>query len=206
MRDGCTAISAGMGGVVAVSALAPLYKCARYCEQFSSSLAVMARSLGIPARVSMGYVSGEYNPFTGLYEVRANDAHAGVEVYFPGYGWSTFDPTPSFDSNPWQYEAQSNVQGGKVFGFLAEKTGRSPGSGFRCRGNPHARRGPSRPGEHHRCRASNQRNILTRGLLAKVPRKSSPRACRAAISQGLRCPALQPVSAGSSVAGRGRCS
>ncbi len=94
-----------------------------YCEQFSSSLAVMARSMGIPARVATGYVSGEYNPFTGLYEVKASDAHAWVEVYFPGYGWSTFDPTPSFDSTPWQYEAASNVQGSKVFGFLAGKTG-----------------------------------------------------------------------------------
>ncbi len=93
-----------------------------YCEQFSSSLAVMARTLGIPARVATGYVPGEYNPFTGLHEVQASDAHAWVEVYFPGYGWSTFDPTPSFDSTPWQYEAKSNVQGGKVFGFLAEKT------------------------------------------------------------------------------------
>ena len=94
-----------------------------YCEQFSSSLAVMARSLGIPARVVTGYVPGEYNPFTGLHEVRASDAHAWVEVYFPGYGWSTFDPTPSFDSTPWQYRAASDLQGGKVFGFLAQRTG-----------------------------------------------------------------------------------
>ena len=94
-----------------------------YCEQFASSLAVMARSLGIPARVATGYVPGEYNPFTGLHEVRANDAHAWVEVYFPGYGWSTFDPTPSFDSTPWQYEQASNPQGGQAFGFLAKRTG-----------------------------------------------------------------------------------
>jgi transglutaminase-like putative cysteine protease len=94
-----------------------------YCEQFSSSLAVMARSLGIPARLTTGYVSGEYNPFTGLYEVKASDAHAWVEVYFPGQGWATFDPTPGFDSTPWQYEAAGNLQGGKVFGFLAERTG-----------------------------------------------------------------------------------
>jgi hypothetical protein len=92
-----------------------------YCEHFSSSLAVMARSLGIPARVATGYVPGEYNPFTGLYEVRASYAHAWVEIYFPGYGWSTFDPTPSFDSTPWQYRAASNLQGGKAFGFLAKR-------------------------------------------------------------------------------------
>jgi hypothetical protein len=74
--------------------------------------------------VVTGYVPGEYNPFTGLHEVRASDAHAWVEVYFPGYGWSTFDPTPSFDSTPWQYRAASNLQGGgKVFGFLVHRTG-----------------------------------------------------------------------------------
>ena len=94
-----------------------------YCEQFSSSLAVMLRSQGIPARVATGYVSGEYNPFTGLYEVKASDAHAWVEVYFPGYGWSTFDPTPSFDSTPWQYYEQPNTQGGAVFEFLAKRAG-----------------------------------------------------------------------------------
>src|SRR5215204_3158510 len=98
-----------------------------YCEQFSSSLAVMARSLGIPARVATGYAPGEYNPFTGFYEVRASDAHAWVEVYFPGYGWSTFDPTPSFDSTPWQYRQAGNLQGGKVFGFMAKRLGEAAG-------------------------------------------------------------------------------
>jgi transglutaminase-like putative cysteine protease len=98
-----------------------------YCEQFSSSLAVMARSLGIPARVVTGYAPGEYNPFTGYYDVRASDAHAWVEVYFPQYGWSTFDPTPSFDSTPWQYKAAGNLQGGKVFGFLAKRLGEAAG-------------------------------------------------------------------------------
>ena len=92
-----------------------------YCEQFASSLAVMVRSLGIPARIATGYVPGEYNPFTGLYEVRASDAHAWVEVYFPGYGWSTFDPTPSFDSTPWQYREVSSLQGSNAFGFLVRK-------------------------------------------------------------------------------------
>jgi hypothetical protein len=98
-----------------------------YCEQFSSSLVVMARTLGIPARLTTGYVPGEYNPFTGLYEVRASDAHAWVEVYFPGYGWSTFDPTPSFDSTPWQYREGTNFQGAGAFEFLAKRTGEALG-------------------------------------------------------------------------------
>ncbi|CAA9488428.1 MAG: FIG001454: Transglutaminase-like enzymes, putative cysteine proteases [uncultured Rubrobacteraceae bacterium] len=98
-----------------------------YCEQFSSSLAVMARSLGIPARIATGYVPGEYNPFTGLYEVRASDAHAWVEVYFPGQGWSTFDPTPGFDSTPWEYREQGNLQGSKALSFVAARAGEALG-------------------------------------------------------------------------------
>jgi transglutaminase-like putative cysteine protease len=66
-----------------------------FCEQIGTSLVVMLRSLGIPARLAVGYTSGERNPFTGLYEVRAKDAHAWAEVYFPGIGWQGFDPTAS---------------------------------------------------------------------------------------------------------------
>jgi transglutaminase-like putative cysteine protease len=64
-----------------------------FCEQFASAMVVMLRSLGIPARVVAGYAVGSRNPFTGYYDVRASDAHAWVEVYFPRYGWYEFDPT-----------------------------------------------------------------------------------------------------------------
>jgi protein-glutamine gamma-glutamyltransferase len=64
-----------------------------FCEQISTSLSVMLRSLGIPAREAVGYVPGSYNPVTDLYEVRAKDAHAWVQVWFPTYGWQSFDPT-----------------------------------------------------------------------------------------------------------------
>lgn len=64
-----------------------------FCEQIASSLVVMLRSQGIPARLAVGYTPGERNPFTGFYEVRARDAHAWTEVYFPGIGWQAFDPT-----------------------------------------------------------------------------------------------------------------
>ena len=66
-----------------------------FCEQIGTSLVVMLRSLGIPARLVVGYGTGERNPFTGLYEVRGKDAHAWAEVYFPGIGWQGFDPTAS---------------------------------------------------------------------------------------------------------------
>jgi transglutaminase-like putative cysteine protease len=64
-----------------------------FCEQISTALAVMLRSLGLPAREAVGYVPGSFNPITDLYQVHTNDAHAWVQVWFPGYGWQDFDPT-----------------------------------------------------------------------------------------------------------------
>lgn len=64
------------------------------CEYFASAMTVMLRSIGIPARYVTGFLPGEYNDVGGDYIVRQSDAHAWVEVYFPGYGWMTFDPTP----------------------------------------------------------------------------------------------------------------
>ena len=66
-----------------------------HCEYFASSMAVMLRTIGIPSRVVTGFRSDEFNDLTGNYVVRAKDAHAWVEAYFPGYGWQTFDPTPA---------------------------------------------------------------------------------------------------------------
>jgi transglutaminase-like putative cysteine protease len=65
-----------------------------HCEYFASSMAVMLRTLQIPARVVNGFRSDEFNDLTGNYVVRAKNAHSWVEAYFPGYGWVTFDPTP----------------------------------------------------------------------------------------------------------------
>jgi len=66
-----------------------------HCEYFASSMTMMLRTLGIPARVVNGFRGGEYNDLTSSYIVREKDAHSWVEVYFPEYGWATFDPTPS---------------------------------------------------------------------------------------------------------------
>jgi hypothetical protein len=57
-------------------------------------MAVMLRTLRIPSRVVNGFRSEEFNDLSGNYVVRAKNAHAWVEAYFPGYGWVTFDPTP----------------------------------------------------------------------------------------------------------------
>ncbi len=68
---------------------------AGHCEFFASSMAVMLRTLGIPARVVNGFRGGEFNPVSGSYILRARDAHSWAEAYFPPYGWQTFDPTPA---------------------------------------------------------------------------------------------------------------
>jgi protein-glutamine gamma-glutamyltransferase len=72
---------------------------AGHCEYFATAMTIMLRTLGIPARYATGFAPGEYNPIAGDYIVRGSDAHAWVEVYFPGYGWLTFDPTPSGDEH-----------------------------------------------------------------------------------------------------------
>ena len=73
---------------------------AGHCEYFASAMTVMLRSLGIPARYATGFLPGQFNDVGGDYIVRASDAHAWVEAYFPGYGWITFDPTPPADQKP----------------------------------------------------------------------------------------------------------
>jgi len=65
-----------------------------YCEQFASTFAAMARSLGIPARVAVGFTWGEWSDARNEYVVSGKHAHAWPEVYFSGVGWVIFDPTP----------------------------------------------------------------------------------------------------------------
>jgi hypothetical protein len=65
-----------------------------HCELFASSMVLMLRSQGIPARLATGFLGGELNPLTGYYVVRQSNAHAWVEAYLPDEGWTIFDPTP----------------------------------------------------------------------------------------------------------------
>ena len=64
-----------------------------YCDYFASAMVVMARSVGIPARLAVGYATGHYNLQRGAYVVTAKDGHAWPELYFPDYGWIPFEPT-----------------------------------------------------------------------------------------------------------------
>lgn len=66
-----------------------------HCEFFATSMVLMARSLGLPARVVTGFYGGAWNDLGSYVAIRQSDAHAWVEVYFPGHHWVTFDPTPS---------------------------------------------------------------------------------------------------------------
>jgi transglutaminase-like putative cysteine protease len=75
-----------------------------YADHFSTVLTVMLRSLGIPARLTVGFAPGQFNPFTGFYVVRNTDAYALTEVYFADYGWFSFDPIPGHELIPPSFE------------------------------------------------------------------------------------------------------
>ena len=65
-----------------------------YCEQFASTFAALARSIGIPARVAVGFTWGDWDEERQEFVVRGTHAHAWPEVYFAGVGWVVLDPTP----------------------------------------------------------------------------------------------------------------
>jgi hypothetical protein len=65
-----------------------------YCQHFAGAMALMLRYLGVPARVAAGFTSGSYDADRGRWTVTDHDAHTWVEVWFQGYGWLPFDPTP----------------------------------------------------------------------------------------------------------------
>ena len=98
---------------------------ADFCEYFASSMAVMLREVGVPARVVEGFTSGELDA-SNRYAVRELNAHAWVEVYFPSYGWIEFEPTPSelpFDRAETTDSGTTNPDG-------SPKTGREDSSGL----------------------------------------------------------------------------
>lgn len=64
-----------------------------YCDYYATSMVVLARSAGLPARLVVGYYSGTYDSTNARYIVTEADAHAWPEIYFPGYGWIEFEPT-----------------------------------------------------------------------------------------------------------------
>jgi transglutaminase-like putative cysteine protease len=71
-----------------------------HCEFYSTAMAVMLRSVGVPARNVTGFVGGTFNRFSRSYVVRQGDAHSWVEAWVDGLGWMRFDPTPPADAAP----------------------------------------------------------------------------------------------------------
>lgn len=75
-----------------------------YCDNFSSSMAVMLRTLGIPTRWVKGFTGGDFLQYSDeasgvqVYEVTNNNAHSWVEVFFPNQGWVPFEPTKGFSN------------------------------------------------------------------------------------------------------------
>lgn len=66
-----------------------------YCEYYASAMAVMLRTLDVPSRVAVGFYPGDYDDAQRGYVYLQRNAHAWVEVFFPGYGWIPFEPTSS---------------------------------------------------------------------------------------------------------------
>ncbi len=68
---------------------------AGHCEYFSTAMVTMLRAIGIEARNVNGFLGGQWNDFGNYLVVTQNEAHSWVEIWFPGYGWVEFDPTPA---------------------------------------------------------------------------------------------------------------
>lgn len=88
-----------------------------FCEQIASALTVMLRTQGVPARLATGYIPGERDLVTGVFEVKASDAHAWVEVWFPETGWQSFDPTAVV---PLSADAEAGTVGAELFGGITD--------------------------------------------------------------------------------------
>ena len=103
---------------------------AGYSEYFGSAMTVLLRSVGVPARLAVGYLPGEYDEELGAFVVLESDLHAWSEAYFPGYGWIPFEPTPNVDAGvpggPVDAESSfadlgiSANPGGDLSGFIFE--------------------------------------------------------------------------------------
>jgi transglutaminase-like putative cysteine protease len=129
---------------------------AGYCQHFAGAMALMLRYLGVPARVAVGFSSGMYDAKSGVWRVTDHDAHAWVEVWFRGYGWLPFDPTPAARPGRGQlgapYAAAVESVAARTVGRLravgsgttnlrqsGHRHGETPGTGVRGLGTPSRR-------------------------------------------------------------------
>ncbi|HEX6928761.1 MAG TPA: DUF3488 and transglutaminase-like domain-containing protein [Gammaproteobacteria bacterium] len=92
---------------------------AGFCEHYASAFTFLMRAAGVPARVVTGYLGGEMNVFSGLFEVRQSDAHAWAEVWLPESGWTRIDPTGAVAPNRIERGISEALSGGEVPAHLA---------------------------------------------------------------------------------------
>ncbi|HEY0755542.1 MAG TPA: transglutaminase domain-containing protein [Ktedonobacteraceae bacterium] len=86
-----------------------------YCTYYATAMVMMARELGIPARIVNGFSQGHYDTQQQVWLVNGGDAHSWVQVYFPNFGWMNFDPTPGFSiNNAGIFTPQPTVKPGKT--------------------------------------------------------------------------------------------
>jgi transglutaminase-like putative cysteine protease len=95
-----------------------------YCQHFAGAMALMLRYLGIPARVAAGFTSGSYDADKHEWTVTDHEAHDWVEVYFPGWGWIPFDPTPGRGTLDARYSSTSSSFDGTEFNQYVAEGGR----------------------------------------------------------------------------------
>jgi hypothetical protein len=120
-----------------------------FCQQFATAMAVLVRALGYPARIAVGYTPGTLEG--PAFHVSTANAHAWVEVWFPGYGWLPFEPTPgpgnppepSYFNPPATPASRACENGGaQLFSSSCQDTGAGEGAG---NGNPSTQQDTNRP-------------------------------------------------------------
>jgi len=91
-----------------------------YCDDFATAMIALLRSINVPARLAQGYAGGALDPKLNAYIVRESVGHSWPEVYFPGYGWQRFEPTPaaytSIPVRPAQPGTESSTDSGSAAG------------------------------------------------------------------------------------------
>lgn len=138
-----------------------------YCEYYASAMVLMARTLGLPARVAVGFAPGERIE-SGLTQIRERNAHAWAEVYFPGYGWQVFEATKTIDAQFVRIpgEGQStplpSALNGRDFGEFEEGETTGPAPSY----VPPA--GGFRAGEEPPAETAREGNLLVMLALASV--------------------------------------
>lgn len=140
-----------------------------YCQHFAGAMALMLRFLGVPARVAAGFTSGTYDSDSGTWTVTDHNAHAWVEVFFPGYGWLPFDPTPgrgTLDA-PYSYASTPGTSLSEKGADLALALGAAGVS--RLGPNGVITTGPELPGRGQQVTLQEQRRNAQPGAADSVP-------------------------------------